>query len=473
MKLHLLSTLVGPQARTAFGGCCGLVAALAIAACATSPSALVLEGQPDGGPGGLDGGDASGPAPDDDDVTKQPPHSLGTITLGETHVSATGTTPKPTAIVAASFFPDALLTKQCRKSLEAGCYIQEIPKCTKVTTTSNGCNTGELCKYDDACKPACVTTPTCSTACKEDEVCEASLGTSGVCTKKPVFDAGVLAFSGTTTPITLYPPYTFDPTGAQGAPFLAGVDLRVQGAGAVEAGFEKFDEQFKATSFIQMNPQLAKIGRDKIFGTGALPVVWTPGEDQVVISITSLGGTATCKVDDKPGKFDVPRTVVKAALGTPAPGTETAAQSLSLSVARVRKEVKKTARAKGTLGSQKVIPEGWLELTTMSTESGSFTGCASTQTVCAETCCSSGYTCDNGTCKLGGGTTCESCLTTNCSTYNSACTADSYCSALKSCIAACTTTSCQTSCRSTYAAGTTKYDQLNSCKTSFCTSSCP
>lgn len=458
MKLRLLSTTF---------------ALLAVGACATSPSAVVLDAP---GPGDTNTppGENPPPAEDDGDVTKQPPHALGAITLGETHASVSGTSPKATPIVNASFFPDAMLTKTCRKLIEGGCYLTAIPKCDKVTTTTTGCNSGEYCKYDDACKPTCAAQPVCSVACKEDEVCEPSLGTSGVCTKKPVFDAGPLAFAGTTTPITLYPPYSFDSEG-QGAPFLAGVELTIQGAGAAEAGFEKFDEKFKATTFLQMNPTLSKIGRDKIFGAAALPFVWTPGADTVVVNVSGLGGTASCKVDDKLGKFDMPRAVVKAALGTPAPGMETAAQSLSISVARIRKEVKKGKKTKSSPAVSKVQPDGWLELTTMSTETAAFTGCASTQTVCGETCCASGYTCSTtGTCVVGGGTTCETCLTSNCPSYNSACTADSYCSSLKTCYAGCgTSTTCQSSCRTTYSPGVTKFDQLNSCKTSYCTTQCP
>lgn len=461
MKLRLLTTTFA------------LLAIATASACATSPSAVVLDAPPPGDTN-TPPGDTPPPAEDEDDVTKQPPHALGAIVLGETHASVSGGSPKSTPIVSASFYPDAMATKSCRKLLEGSCYITAIPKCDKVTTTTTGCNSGEYCKYDDACKPTCTTQPVCPTACKEDEVCEPSLGTAGVCTKKPVFDAGPLAFAGTTTPITMYPPYSFESDG-QGAPFLAGVEITVQGAGAAEAGFEKFDEKFKATTFLQMNPQLSKIGRDKIFGTAALPVVWTPGADAVVINISGLGGTVSCKVDDKLGKFDVPRTVVKAALGTPAPGTETAAQSLSLSVARLRKEVKKGKKTKASAAVSKVQPDGWLELTTMSTETGSFTGCASTQTVCGETCCSTGYTCSaTGTCVYGSGTTCDTCLTSYCSTYNSACSADSYCSTLKSCITSCgTNTSCQSSCRTSYPTGTAKYDQLNSCKASYCSTQCP
>lgn len=459
-----------------------------LGACATSAKAVVTDDPAAGEPG--TGIGAPAPEEEEDDVTKQPPHSLGTILLGESHGS--GTASKSTPIVSASFVPDALLTKSCKKKLDAGCEIFEVPKCTKVTTSTTGCDAGETCAFDDSCKAVCSRVALCEKACAEDETCKLvqPLGTSttGTCVKRELFDAGPLAFSGTTTAITLYPPYSFESDG-QGAPFLAGAELRVQAQGATEAGFEKFDEKFTSTTFIQTTPSLAKIPREKVFGTGPLPVAWAPANDTILINLSGIGGTATCKVKDADGKFDVPRSVVDAALGVGTTTGTTGTQTLSVSVARQRKEVKKDKKAKGELSQTKVIPTGWLELVTLSTESASFQGCASTQSICGETCtdtktdrnncgtcgnvCTSAQSCVSGKCTTGGTTTtCDSCLSSYCPSQRSSCLSNSYCSALKTCYEGCTTSSCQSSCRSSYPSGTTYFDSLNSCKASYCSSSC-
>ena len=199
------------------------------------------------------------------------------------------------------------------------------------------------------------------------------------------FDAGPIAFSGTTTSITMFPPYQFESTG-QGAPFLGGAELKVQASGATGAGFDKFDETFTATTFLQTTPSLSKLTKSQVFGTGSLPIAWAPANDTILISISGAGGTATCKVQDSLGKFDVPRSVVKAAQGDTSSTTDTGNTSLSISVARQKKDVKKDQHAKGTLDLVSVKPDGWLELVTLSTESASFQGCGTGQDFCGDTC---------------------------------------------------------------------------------------
>lgn len=397
MKYRLLSTVAA------------LLSISAFAACAATGSSGVYTGVgPDGGTLEDGGTSAEGGAEDSDDPADQPPHSLGTIVLGETHGS--GTTTKSVPIVSAAFLPDAMLSRACKKKLEGGCEITEIAKCTKASTTS-GCSTGEACVLDNTtCKATCKAVAVCTQECDTDEVCKppaaGTTGTAGTCVKSQSFDAGPLAFSGTTTSITMFPPYGFQGTG-QGAPFLAGAELQVQASGATEAGFEKFDEKFTATTFLQMTPSLSKITKSAVFGTGALPIAWAAAEDTIVISITGAGGTATCKVKDSLGKFDVPRAVVKAAQGD---GTTTSSTSLSIAVSRQKREVKKDKTAKGTLALTEVKPDGWLELITQSTETASFQGCSSTQTICDDLCtdltrdrlnCGAcGKSCGTGTCSL-------------------------------------------------------------------------
>lgn len=483
MKLRLLSTFAA------------FFSVAAVAACATSTQTKIADGPADG----TTPGDTTVPAEEEsDDPALQPPHSLGTIVLGEAHGAGTS---KSTPIVSATFIPDAILGKTCKKKLTDTCEIQEVPKCTKVTSSSTGCNSNELCTFDTSCKAVCKAVAVCETSCEKDEVCKStsSSGTStaGECVKVGSFDAGPLAFSGTTTSITMFPPYAFEGTGS-GAPFLGGAELHVQASGATAAGFEKFDEKFTATTFLQTTPSLSKITRDKVFGTGALPIAWAPADDTILITVSGAGGSATCKVKDSLGKFDVPRSVVKAAQGDGTSGTS-ASTSLSISVARQRKEVKKDKRAKTSLDFLNVKPDGWLELVTLSTESASFQGCSSGQDICGDACtdvtydskncgacgntCSAGQSCYNGACSggsssgsSGGGTTCTSCRSNakvgSCSTYNSACQANFDCSDLAYCATNCTTASCISSCESQYPAGVTKWSPLKSCLSSYCSSSC-
>jgi hypothetical protein len=474
LKLRLLSTLV---------------ALIAVTACATAskssgdPNLTDDGGTPDGGGSPDDG---------EDDPALQPPHSLGSIVLGEAH--GTGASSRSTPIVTATFIPDALLTKSCKKKIDGGCEILEVPKCTKVTTTSTGCATGETCSFDDGCTAICKPFVTCDVTCAADEVCKSSgtTGAAGTCVKVQTFDAGPLAFSGTTTTITMFPPYHFETTG-QGAPFLGGSELRVQAQGALQAGFEKFDEKFTATTFIQTDPPLAKIPRATVFGSDAVPVGWAPSTasttDNVIISVSGSAGTATCKVKDTLAKFDIPRSVVKAAQGE----TALANAPVSISVTRQRKEIHKDKHAKGELAITPVKPDGWLELVTQSTESTSFQGCTGTgQTLCQDMCvdlnfdntncgmcgraCLSGQTCSSGSC-TGSTTGCVSCKTNAkagvCSSQSSSCELDVNCSNLSFCVSQCTTASCVSNCNSTYSLGVTKFQPLKSCWDSQCASACP
>jgi hypothetical protein len=478
MKLRLLSTAAA------------LLSLTALAACATSAKTYVSD---PANPDGTNGDGTTTPAEEEsDDPADQPPHSLGTIVLGEAHGSGTST--KSTPIVSATFLPDAMLGRACKKKLD-GCEIQEIAKCTKVSTSTSGCNSNEACVLDTtSCKAECKALAVCEKACDDDEVCKATtIGTAttgGTCVKQESFDAGPLAFSGTTTSITMFPPYRFESTG-QGAPFLGGAELQVQASGATEAGFEKFDEKFTATTFLQTTPSLSKISKEKIFGTGALPIAWAPADDTIVITVSGAGGSATCKVKDSLGKFDVPRSVVKAAQGETT--TTSGTSSLSISVSRRKKDVKKDKKAKGTLAATEIKPEGWLELITLSTESASFQGCASSQAICDETCtdltrdvencgtcgnaCGTSQTCSAGKCS--GGTTSSTCTTCrsnatsgSCASYNTTCNANNDCYYLAQCASSCTTASCVTACETQYPAGKATYASLKSCLTSYCSGSC-
>jgi len=469
-----------------------VISIAAVTACATSTK--VGGGDPDGGV--PDGGTADADALVDDntdDASTEPPHALGSIVLGEAH--GTGTSVRSTPIVTATFTPDASLAKSCKTKLGGGCEIVALPKCTKSTTTGSGCLANEACTFDDSCTAVCkaisTTTTTCETPCGTDEVCKVT-GTTAACVKVQTFDAGPIAFSGTTTTLTLFPPYRFETSG-QGAPFLGGSEIRVQAQGAVEAGFEKFDEKFTATTFVQTDPPLGKLPRATVFGTGAIPVGWAPSaagtSDAVIVTVSGSGGTATCKMKDTLAKFDIPRAVVKAAQGEASSSTA----PISISITRQRKEVHKDKKAKGMLALTPVQPVAWLELVTQSSESASFQGCTSSgQTLCNDVCtdtsfdtrncgacgktCTSGQTCSSGVC-TGGTASCVSCKVNAkagaCSTQSANCELNASCSSLSLCISQCTTASCVSTCNGNYPSGVTPFAPLKACWDSQCAASCP
>jgi len=105
-----------------------------------------------------------------------------------------------------------------------------------------------------------------------------------------------------TTPITLFPPYEYQ-SSAQGAPYLTGKSIEVQASGAAEAGFDKFDEQFTATTLLQTN--LASLSSATISGTGPIPLTWAAGSDSINISVSGPGGVATCTATDSSGSFQI------------------------------------------------------------------------------------------------------------------------------------------------------------------------
>ncbi len=350
-----------------------LLPALVVAACANS----ITSPDEEKAKAAADGGDPNNPINPSGDDTNAPPHALATLTLGEQHAAIDGLS---APVISAVFIPDSKLAKSCTRKIGT-CEATQIPKC--MTGTTPGCAGGEACTFDDICQPKCV--KTCTRACSAGEECffnpSASDGSGMDCRKTTRFDAGAIAFAGTTESISLFPPYTTRPTG-NGAPFLPGTELRVIATGAKEAGFEKFDEKFKATTFIETNPSLRKLSKSVVFGGGTIPLGWDPGADVVVISLSGPGGTVTCKVDDKAGKYEVSRSAVEAAMGE----STTTTGTLSLMVARERKEVRKDKKTVGSLPGQTVPSVGWLELVTTSGETATFASCGSGTTICGEQC---------------------------------------------------------------------------------------
>jgi hypothetical protein len=400
------------------------------------------------------------------------PHALGTITLGESHPPNGG---QSSPIVSASFIPDAATTSSCNAQL-AGCTVIVTPTCT-------GCQAGEFCAFDGGCNAVCK--KVCNKACGTGQVCILDAANQPTCVLSQSFDAGPLAFSGTTTAITLFPPYAYQAM-QQGAPFLGGAQLEVQAQGAAGAGFAAFDEKYTATTFLQTLVPLDQIPRTSLFGSDAAPVDWVAGHDQIVVTASGAGGVATCKADDSSGHFDVPRAVLEAAIGT---GT-----SLTLSVSRQRHEIHKGKSAMGPLPGFIVQSEGWLELVTLSTESTGFTGCGAGKQACGtgsacadlatddQNCgacgvkCASAQICVAGQC-VDPVMACNDCYTAamsgKCKSSNNACLADAECAALRTCIDGCATDACVQDCGSQHQAGQTSFNNYIQCVCdTACTAEC-
>jgi hypothetical protein len=431
--------------------------------CSSSSSSSTGSGQGDDGGGG------------------DTPHALGAIVLGESHAPTGGTS---TPIVTAGFIPDSsALPKACSTQVD-GCTFVTTPTC------GTGCGTGEQCAWDDSCNPTCQ--PACTLACGSGQECYFVSPGTPACRVTQSFDAGALAFAGTTTPITLFPPYSYDVMG-MGAPFLAGAQIQVQASGASGAGFDKFDETFTATSFMQTNPPISQISSATIFGEGSVPVAWNPGSDSIIVTVTGAGGTITCDAQDSTGTFAIPRDAMNAAVG------KGGGSALTLTVTRERDEWHKNETDHGTLVGATVQPTAWLELTTLSTETATFQGCQiSTETMCPDGCydlnsdplhcgscstvCASGQSCAAGKCTTGTTTDCTSCETqadsSTCTTAYESCEGDSNCTSYATCDSGCSgDATCISNCQTQYPTGYSEYSNYKSCIcevacTSQCTSEC-
>jgi hypothetical protein len=414
---------------------------------------------------GLGNGGSSSGGSNDGGAGSDPPHAVGTIVLGESHAPSGGGASTP--MVLASFAPDSTALPQTCATQVAGCSFVAAPVCG---ASGIGCNVGEACTWDAGCHPKC--TAQCTLTCGVGQECYFPSPNQPACRNSESFDAGAIAFAGTTTPITLFPPYQYDGQ-AGGAPFLAGAQLEVQASGATAAGFAKFDEKFTATTFLQTNPPIDKIPAQTVFGPGNVPIGWAPGNDTVVVTVSGVGGIATCTANDSAGSYQIPRAVVSAALG------KGGGSALSLAVSRERNEWHKSESTRGQMTTAKVQPVGWLELTTISTEATSFQGCSlSTETMCVDGCfdtqvdpyhcgscttvCGSNQTCVGGTCTTGTTASCTTCESNanagSCYSAYTTCTSDTQCGSYASCAQGCgTDTTCRSSCQSTYPTGYQDY----------------
>jgi hypothetical protein len=332
-----------------------------------SPSSSAGPGSSTGGDTETSGTASSGASDSDsDDSGPEPdvPHALGTIVLGETHLATGGTS---TPFVTASFVPDAAAVAESCMQQIGECRVLMAPDC-------GPCGPSEYCAFDESCTATCQRY--CDAPCGTGEVCYfPSPGQTG-CKALESFDAGALTFTGTTSPITLFPPYTY--TGQTGgAPFTPGAQLEVSASGATGAGFEAFERSFTGTSFVQSNLDTLRL--HQLLGGDAGALTWVAGSDELELTATLVGsngrtGTITCELDDASGSFTLPTAAISAALDGQTASTAT------LSLTRRRTTRHKDASTKGTLLDSVVQEIGWLDLATVSTET------ATLQTASCEEC---------------------------------------------------------------------------------------
>lgn len=432
---------------------------------------------PDGGPDG-DGsaGDDDTGEPGDDTGEPAGPHALGTIVLGESHPADGG---NATPIVSAAFMPDADLAASSCTQQVAGCEITVAPDCGDV-----GCDSGEYCGFDDGCQATCL--DICDADCGSGEVCYFPSPGNAACKAIETFDAGALTFGGTTTALTLFPPYTFNGE-ASGAPFAPGSALSVDASGATAAGFEAFSREFDATDLLQTDLEL--LGVQDAYGDGPIPIGWTPGNESITVtaavaSIDGLSGTVTCEADDSTGGFAFPREAIDAAIDG---GT---LSGITLTVTRKRTEVHHDLTTTGSLLEVTVQPEGWLELVTSSSESYTVEGCDFGEAVCGGSCvdvsndpnncggcgdtCAAGDECWDAQCS--GPAACDTCVAGEpavCDPLTAQCDANPECGALNNCVGACgSNQTCVNDCVNMHPDGLADLQDVITCLCDACSDQC-
>lgn len=408
------------------------------------------------------------------------PHALGQITVIEAHATTGG---NATSTIVAGFIPDAASSAPVCTMAVAGCEVMLAPDC------HGTCGTKQFCTFDQGCSPMCK--PICDATCSDTEECYFPTPTSSACRQRQSFDAGTLTLSGTTTPVTLFPPYSFKGIDS-GSLYNDGAELAVTATGAgTGAGYLGFTESFTATHVFRTSPALDKLGITDVFGAADLPIQWTSGQDDITVTATVIAasgkvGTLTCKADDTTGKFALPRQAIKAVLAT-----GDSLGSLTVAVTRKKLHAVYDLTTTGTLPGTDIQPVGWLDLATSSTETTSFAGCDDNQQVCDNACvdtstnahcgscenaCASGDFCETDKCS--GPTACNSCFNTAstgsgvCASAFSACTNNSDCSALKTCFLACANTdsTCQQTCANAHPDSITLFNMGPNC---ICSSGCP
>lgn len=405
------------------------------------------------------------------------PHALGAITIGEAHASTGGSA---TASVAAGFAPDADgagVARECSREV-AGCRIAETPDC------GSTCGADEHCTFDADCGSVCERN--CDAQCGAGEECYFPTPDSPACRARQTFDAGVISITGTTTPVTLFPPYEFDGVD-DGSLYLDGAELTFTAAGATGAGYEAFEQTLTATHLLRSDPPLDQLGVVAVFGSGDIPIDWTAGEDDIKIAaaLTGVDGSfasVTCDADDSAGHFDFPREAIDAALDG------AGLDRVSIAITRSRTKSIYDVATVGELPRTTIQPTGWLELATSSSESATFEGCDDGQQVCDDACidtssdrancgdcdhaCPGVDICVQSTCS--GTTSCNACVEDAstggaCTSAYNACTNNTECNAFRTCVQGCTTSTCQQNCANAHPDGLDLYNAWGSC---ICNTAC-
>lgn len=310
------------------------------------------------GDGDTTAGDTGGPPPDGE-------HALGTILLGESH--AVDAPAAALAILSATFVPDAAVAPPAACGMDVGgCQVSPpAPACVPL------CTVGETCVYNDACVAECQAP--CDAVCAADEVCYFPIPGTSACRKVETFDAGRLDIFGTISPITLYPPYTL-PAGTDGPLAMPDKELTVMATGSSDAGFAPFEAKVTTTDAVFST--LDQILPTEAFGVGDLMIGWVPGAADLTISLVVTGtlgntGTVTCEADDTTGSFAVPRAAIDAAIDAAVTGDT--ANTIAVSIQRVHTETTTGLETQGTLLEQMVQPEGWIDFSYVSVETGTLT----------------------------------------------------------------------------------------------------
>ena len=386
------------------------------------------------------------------------PHALGIITVGESHTSGEQSfTPQ----IFASFIPDASQATQCPATSIGGCTIAVPAVCNGITGPL--CQADQFCTLDATCKPICQAA--CTAVCPAGEECYFPTPSTQSCQPIQTFDAGdlVLAGPGISSPVTLVPPeYALTNPSIQN-PLVWGQQIQVTSSGSTGAGFQAFQETFKATTLLQTSPSISTLTPADVYSAAGLTLGWTAGSDAIVISVTGPQGTASCPANDAAGLFTVPEAVVLAVAGTGTP-------AISISVARQHLEEKTDAKTQGTLSEGVTVqPVGFLDLSSVSIETTTVAGCAPGTAMCSDGCANlltsntdcgaCGNSCGTGVCEDGTCSgTCTSPLTscsgvcvnlltspTNCGECGFACPSTESCSNGE-CLASTTCSAGYTSC---------------------------
>lgn len=406
------------------------------------------------------------------------PHALGAITIGEAHASTGGSA---SASVAAGFAPDSDgpgVAHECSREV-AGCRLPDVPDC------GGTCGVDEHCTFDSGCGSVCERN--CDAQCGPTEECYFPTPDSPACRDRQSFDAGVISITGTTTPVTLFPPYAFEGV-EDGSLYLDGAELTFTAAGATGAGYEGFEQSVTATHLLRSDPPLDQLGLLDVFGTGDIPIDWVAGEDDVEITASVTGvdgsfGSVTCDADDSAGHFDFPREAIDAALDG------AGLDRVTIAITRSRTKAMYDVHTVGELPGTTIQPNGWLELATTSSESAVFEGCDDGEQVCGGACidtssdrnncgacdhtCPGADICVENTCS--GTTSCNACVddastgSGACASAYNACTNNTECNAFRTCLNACTTSTCQQNCANSHPDGLDLYNAWGAC---ICNTAC-